>query len=104
MGSGTIFPGFLILALPPPSMKAWVGSSVALSVKRNVSNIYFIGFKGASQVVLVVKPCNIRDAGSIPGLRRSPGEGQPTPVFLTGETHGQSNLVGYSPWFTVGHN
>ena len=63
MGSGTIFPGFLILALPPPSMKAWVGSSVALSVKRNVSNIYFIGFKGASQVVLVVKTLQYKRCG-----------------------------------------
>ena len=23
---------------------------------------------------------------------------QPTPVFLPGESHGQKNLVGYSPW------
>ena len=23
---------------------------------------------------------------------------QPTPVFLPGESHGQRNLVGYSPW------
>ena len=22
----------------------------------------------------------------------------PTPVFLSGESHGQRNLVGYSPW------
>ena len=40
---------------------------------------------GASQVVLVVKnpPANagdIRDVGSIPGLRRSPREGSGTPL------------------------
>ena len=23
---------------------------------------------------------------------------QPTPVFLPGESHGKTNLVGYSPW------
>ena len=23
---------------------------------------------------------------------------QPTPVFLLGKSHGQSNLAGYSPW------
>ena len=23
---------------------------------------------------------------------------QPTPVFLTGKSHGQRSLVGYSPW------
>ena len=56
----------------------------------------------ASQVVLVVEnpPANagdIRDAGSIPGWGRSPGGGQPTPVFLPEESHGQRSLVGYSP-------
>ena len=25
-------------------------------------------------------------------------EWQPTPVFLPGKSHGQRNLVGYSPW------
>ena len=39
------------------------------------------------------------DAGSISGLGGSPGEGhgQPTPVFLPGEFHGQESLAGYSP-------
>ena len=42
---------------------------------------------------------DIRDAGSIPGLGRSAWKraGQPTPVFLTGESHGQRSPVGYSP-------
>ena len=32
-------------------------------------------------------------------------EWQPTPVFLPGKFHGQSSLVGYSPWCRkVGHN
>ena len=26
------------------------------------------------------------------------GKWQPTPVFLSGESHGQRNLKGYSPW------
>ena len=36
--------------------------------------------------------CNAGDQGSIPGLGRSPGEGNrpPTPVFWPGEFHGQS--------------
>ena len=55
----------------------------------------------ASQVVLVVKnpPANagdIRDAVLIPGLARSPGGGQHTPVLLPGESHRQRSLVGYS--------
>ena len=42
---------------------------------------------------------DIRDVGSVPGSGRSPrgGHGNPTPVFLPGESHGQRNLVGYSP-------
>ena len=37
------------------------------------------------------------DLSSIPGLGRSPGEGNslPTPVFLPGEFHGQKSLAGY---------
>ena len=39
--------------------------------------------------------CNARDPSLIPGLGRSPGEGNklPTPVFWPGEFHGL-----YSPW------
>ena len=41
---------------------------------------------------------DIRDSGSIPGWGRPPrGTGQPTLVFLPGESHGQRSLVGYSP-------
>ena len=41
-----------------------------------------------------------RDAGLIPGLGRSPGEGSGNPLqyFLPGKFHGQKSLVGYSPW------
>ena len=47
--------------------------------------------------------CDAGDAGSIPGLRRSSGEGNgsplhSTPVFLLGKSHGQRSLAGYSPW------
>ena len=41
--------------------------------------------------------CNAGDLGLIPGLGRSPGEGNGDPVFLSGGSHGQRNLVGYSP-------
>ena len=41
-----------------------------------------------------------RDAGSIPTSGRSSGGGygNPTPIFLPGESHGQRSLVGYTPW------
>ena len=40
---------------------------------------------------------DIRNTGSISGSGRSPGGGHGNPVFLPGESHGQRNLVGYSP-------
>ena len=48
----------------------------------------------------VVNAGDIRDAGLILGLGRSPGGRvqQPTPVFLPKESHGQRILEGYSPW------
>ena len=44
--------------------------------------------------------CKARDLGSITGLGkiRWRREWQPIPVFLPGESHGQRNLAGYSPW------
>ena len=62
---------------------------------------------GASQMALVVNNSlankeDVRDTGLILGLGRSPGEGQGNPFlfffFLSGESHGQRRLVGYSPW------
>ena len=42
---------------------------------------------------------DIRDMVLIPGLQRSPGEGNGNPlVFLPGESHGQRSLVGHSAW------
>ena len=59
----------------------------------------------AFQVVLAEKnplanAGDIRDVGPIPGLGRLPWRRayQPTPVFLSGESHRQRNLAGYSPW------
>ena len=45
-------------------------------------------------------PGNAVDVGLIPGLGRSPGEGNGNPfqLFLPGKSHGQRSLVGYSPW------
>ena len=40
--------------------------------------------------------CDAGDVGSGPGLERSPGgrQGNPPPVFLPGESHGQGSLAG----------
>ena len=50
---------------------------------------------------------DLSDLGLIPGLGRIPWsrKGQPTPVFLHRESHGQRSLAGYSPWdCRVRHN
>ena len=59
---------------------------------------------GASQVALVVKnpsanAGDIRNAGLIPGLGRSPGGGHGNMLQYSclEKTHGQRSLVGYSP-------
>ena len=43
---------------------------------------------------------NAGDPGSVPGLGRSPGEGNgsPAPIVLPGEFQGQGSLAGYSLW------
>ena len=45
-------------------------------------------------------PANEGEANSIPGSRRSPGEGNGTSLqcFWPGKSHGERSLVGYSPW------
>ena len=39
--------------------------------------------------------CSAGDQGSIPGLGRSPGEGNGNPLK---KSHGQRSLMGCSPW------
>ena len=44
--------------------------------------------------------CNVGDQSSIPGLGRSPGEGNGNPLQYSclGKSHVQRSLVGYIPW------
>ena len=42
-------------------------------------------------------PANVRNAGSVPRLGRSPGEGNSN-LLLPGKYHEQRSLAGYSPW------
>ena len=50
-------------------------------------------------------PANAGDLGSIPGLGRSPGEGNGYPLQYSclGEFRGQMSLAGYSPYSPWGH-
>ena len=60
---------------------------------------FWVLYFKASQAALAVKntPANAGDLGSISGSGRSPGKGhgEPTSVFLPGESHGQRSLAGY---------
>ena len=49
---------------------------------------------------MVKSPPAMQEMDSIPGLRSSPGRREwiSPPGFLLGESHGQRNLAGYSPW------
>ena len=58
----------------------------------------FLGSPGGSDIK--ASACNAGDLGLIPGLGRSPGEGQSKPLQYSclENPHGQKSLVGYSPW------
>ena len=48
---------------------------------------------------LPVDAGDVKNMGSVFGWEDPLEEGMATtPVFLPGESHGQSSLVGYSPW------
>ena len=52
-----------------------------------------------AQMVKCLSASNAGDLGPIPGLGRSPGEGNGNPLHrLPGKFHGWRNLVGYNPW------
>ena len=58
---------------------------------------YIGGFSGGSEVKN--PPADAGNVGSIPGSGRSPGgEMAIHSSILAGKSHGQRNLVGYSPW------
>ena len=65
--------------------------------RTRLSNFHFGGFPAGSDGK--ESTCSVEDLDSIPGLGRSPGEGNwlPTPVFLPGKSHAPRSLVGYSP-------
>ena len=58
----------------------------------------YLGFPGGSNGK--ESTYNAGDLGSIPGLERSPGEGNSYPLQYSGleNPYGQRSLAGYSPW------
>ena len=68
-------------------------------ITANPTSRSWLGFPGDSEGK--ESACNAGDLGSIPGLGRSPGEGNGNQFcqysFLE-NPHGQRSLAGYSPW------
>ena len=95
---------------PSPDFRSGQRNEVLVTVSDPSLNLQWPGFfslfspsPGTSQAALVVKnpPASAGDTGDvgwIPGLGRPLGGGQPAPGFLPGASHGQSSLVGYSPF------
>ena len=80
-------------------MKAWIKNLGYIHITENLAIIQKeLGFPGSS--VGKESACNAGDPSSIPGLRRSPGEGNSNPLQYSSleNSHGQRSLAGYSPW------
>ena len=60
----------------------------------------FPGGSGGKESACQSRRHKVLMSGLIPGSGRSPWKKawQPTPVFLSGESHGQRDLAGHSPW------
>jgi len=80
-----------------PSLLFTWGQTMEEVMKTMASSFKRSPFPGGSE--LKASASNAGDLGSIPGSRRSPGEGNGNPIqFLPGESHGWRSLVGYNPW------
>ena len=69
------------------------------SVEEVIADVVEIARELEVEVAETVKnlPANAGDPGSIPGSRRSPGEGSGCPLQYSCLPHGQRSLVDYSP-------
>ena len=72
------------------------GICVGRQIQRRINSLWLKIFPGSSGDK--ESTCNPGDPGSIPASGRSPGEENPTSVFLPGEFHEQRSPAGYSPW------
>ena len=109
-GSNLCFLHWQANSLPPShhgSPMLCIGNFICLFCELNVL-LFGYNYKlyGASLVAQMVKnlPANAGDAGSIPGLGRSPGGGHGNSLQYSclENPHGQRSLVGYSPWGRTG--
>ena len=97
--------GFFTISATREAMNTGLGSlsrlqGIFLDQESNQSLLHcrwvlYQGFPGGSDSK--ASACNAGNPGSIPGLGRSPGEGNSNPL-LPRKFHGWRRLVGYSPW------
>ena len=61
---------------------------------------YVVCIRASLVAQLLMNPPAMQRPAFDPSIRKIPWrrERQPTPVFLSGESHGQRSLAGYSPW------
>ena len=75
-----------------------IKNSHAMPTFYNISCYIILGFPGGSDGKASAR--NVGDPGSIPGLGRSPGEGNGNPLqhSCLEKSHDQRSLIGYSLW------
>ena len=89
------FPWALFLSDFPLFSMAWIWIFHIINKSFHSFNLGFPGISDGKEPA-----CNAGDLGSIPESGRLPWkrERQPTPVYLPGDSHGQTSPASYSPW------
>ena len=82
-----------LYVVPDPQFLRWLYCPVTCKTQLQEAL-----FPGGSAVKYL--PANAGDLSSVPGLGRSPGEGNGNPhqYSCLENPHGQRSLAGYSPW------
>ena len=84
----------------------WESPSANRKEQHRIQQRTYLCFGSPGGSVGKESACDTGDPGSIPGLGRSPGEGNGSHSSVpVGKSHGQRSLAGYSPWdHTVRHD
>ena len=105
----TLDEGYLLTAAPPDLERGVAPLGLPASVQPTEKIISgFVTYLWASQVVQLIRTsCQCNRCRFDPWVGKIPWrkKWQPTPEFLSGESHGLRSLAGYSPQgCRVGHN
>ena len=77
---------------PPAMQETWFNSWVGKIHWRRIGYpLLFLGFSGGSAGK--ESSCNVEDLGSIPGLGRSPGEGEGYPLQYSGLENSMDRII-----------